>query len=174
MSTSSRSASAKRSSRGPSKTDVLTSRRGPATGGSNRRKDSQAITSRFSRGKGGRAYPGRNPAWRDHYTSGEERALRKNQQQEKEQLLSKVDRVNFFDSSGEVPAAAESRRTPGLACVGEASFDLVFENIRDVDLERRLLSGEAPSFLRLVRLARFWVSERIARPWARRHPANAP
>src|SRR5712692_8412101 len=114
MSTSSRSARARRSSSGPSKTDVLTSRRGPATGGSN--------------------------------------GVR----------LTQVDRVEPFDPGAEVPAAAESRRAPGLARVGEASFDLVFENIRDVDLERRLLSGEAPGFLRLVRRARFGIRERIA------------
>src|SRR5260370_4328228 len=71
--------------------------------------------------------------------------------------------MKSFDLGAEAPTAAETCRTSGLARVREPSFDLVLEYVAHIEFERRLLAGETPGLLRLVRLAGFRESQRVAR-----------
>src|SRR6266849_280916 len=118
MSTSSRSARARRSSSGPSNTGVEIGRRGPAIGGSIR-----SVS------------------------------------------LSQVYLVELFDPGSLAPAFAQGGRVPRLARVDEPRFDLLFDDIADVDLEVGMLAREAPDLGRLVRRAFLRIRQGVACAW---------
>src|SRR5712692_8040137 len=181
MSTSSRSANARSSSSGPSKTGVLTSRRARAIGGSTSAKDNRRHASPFVtwQGRPGLSRPQLSapiglPAWRGVTTStnpinGKERSPSAKPTGDEGKpagfssyVLSQVHLVESLRSGAEPPPAPQPGRTPRLARVSEARLDLFFENIAHVDLQRRLLAGEAPRFLGLVRLSRLGKREWIA------------
>src|SRR5450759_5350952 len=192
MSSSSRSTSARRSSSGPSNTGVLTPRRGPASGCSTSGKD--RAPERLDK-RGGQA--GFTPAVPNvhaslHFVAGRNYvgasrpggAISKSQPGRRSRvegtvrflltLLSQVYLMELFDSRHRAPAAHEGGRARRLACMRQARFDLLAQDLLDVDLERRLQAAEAPCLCCFVRSPRFGKGEGIARARPRRVQRYAP
>src|SRR5260370_39286853 len=87
--------------------------------------------------------------------------------------LSKVYLVELLSPGAEAPPAAQTCGASGLARMCEPRLDLVLEGVAHVDLEGRLLAGETPRLLRLMRVAGLRKSQRVARTGIIRLQRNA-
>src|ERR1700693_2555254 len=171
MSSSSRSTVARRSSRGPSNTCVLTARRGPARGCSTSGKDRASDDLGNCGGQAGftPAVPNLHVClracrgeifWKSHPGEDEQPRRRSRPGDEKEpsgsfSYLPQIHLVELLDAGGGAPAAHQAVRASGRARVRKARLDLLAEDLFDVDLEGRLQAAKAPRLGGFVRRADF-------------------
>src|ERR1700693_5257295 len=189
MSSSSRSTVARRSSRGPSNTCVLTARRGPARGCSTSGKDRAPDDLGNCGGQAGftpavpivhvclRACRG-EIFWKSHPREDEQPRRRSRPGDEKEpsgsfSYLPQIHLVELLDAGGGGPAAQQAGRASGLARVRKARLDLLAEDLFDVDLEGRLQAAKAPRLGGFVRRPGLRERQRVARARPRRIQRDA-